>query len=390
MPPARAPRRTGAHPGRRHALGRSQVGKAPGFGPGIRRFESSRPSQLRCGVGAGGRLKSGDARVLSSVRCLAVSTQRDQSKRPLAVVVLAAGLGTRMKSDVPKVLHEVCGRPMLSYIVDAALSLSPERVVVVTGPEHDAVSAILPVGCERAVQQQRRGTGDAVQAGMEPLDGLRGRRAHPRRRCAAGRRRAAQRSCAGAPRGRYAGHAWPRRCWPSRRTTEGWCAARRAAWTASWRPATPRRRNCASPRSTRASTWWTPLCCAPCCPACAGQRAGRAVPHRCRAARHRRRRRGGRLRGARSAGHGGHQLARRAGRRQRRHAPPPGGAPHAGRGHGRGPGHDLRGLGRAGGPRQRHPRGHAPAGPHHRGRGQRDRSGQLPARRLRGRPRPGR
>ena len=103
-----------------------------------------------------------------------MSTQRDESKRLLAVVVLAAGLGTRMKSDVPKVLHEVCGRPMLSYIVDAALSLSPERVVVVTGPEHDAVSAILPVGCERAVQQQRRGTGDAVRAGMEPLDGFEG------------------------------------------------------------------------------------------------------------------------------------------------------------------------------------------------------------------------
>jgi len=88
---------------------------------------------------------------------------------PLAVVILAAGLGTRMKSEAPKVLHEVCGRPMLSYVIDAALSASPSRVVVVTGPEQDAIADILPVGCERAVQQERRGTGDAVRAGLEPL-----------------------------------------------------------------------------------------------------------------------------------------------------------------------------------------------------------------------------
>lgn len=98
-----------------------------------------------------------------------------ETKRPpLAVLVLAAGLGTRMKSDVPKVMHEVCGRPMLSYVVDAALSVSPERIVVVTGPEQDAILDILPVGCERAVQQERRGTGDAVRAGLEPLRGFKG------------------------------------------------------------------------------------------------------------------------------------------------------------------------------------------------------------------------
>ena len=91
------------------------------------------------------------------------------SRPPLAVVILAAGLGTRMKSESPKVLHEVCGRPMLSYVIDAALSASPARVVVVTGPDQDAIAEILPVGCERAVQQERRGTGDAVRAGLAPL-----------------------------------------------------------------------------------------------------------------------------------------------------------------------------------------------------------------------------
>ncbi len=93
---------------------------------------------------------------------------------PLAVVILAAGLGTRMKSDTPKVLHEVCGRPMLAYVIDAALSVSPERIVVVTGADQEAIGEILPVGCERAVQRERRGTGDAVRAGLEPLRGFEG------------------------------------------------------------------------------------------------------------------------------------------------------------------------------------------------------------------------
>lgn len=96
------------------------------------------------------------------------------TRDPLAVIVLAAGLGTRMKSDIPKVLHQVCGRPMLAYVIDAALSVSPTRVVVVTGPEQDAIAHALPVGCERALQAERRGTGDAVRVGLEPLEGFEG------------------------------------------------------------------------------------------------------------------------------------------------------------------------------------------------------------------------
>ncbi len=100
-----------------------------------------------------------------------MSTEREL---PVAAIILAAGLGTRMKSSLPKVLHEVCGRPMVSYVVDAALSLQPTRLVVVTGVEHDEVEALLPVGCERAIQAERLGTGDAVRAGMEPLLGFDG------------------------------------------------------------------------------------------------------------------------------------------------------------------------------------------------------------------------
>jgi bifunctional UDP-N-acetylglucosamine pyrophosphorylase/glucosamine-1-phosphate N-acetyltransferase len=92
-----------------------------------------------------------------------------RASRPLAVVVMAAGLGTRMKSDIPKMLHPVCGRPLLSYVLDAAAALEPERLVVVIGPDQVGVAAILPADSERAVQAERRGSGDAVRVGMEPL-----------------------------------------------------------------------------------------------------------------------------------------------------------------------------------------------------------------------------
>jgi bifunctional UDP-N-acetylglucosamine pyrophosphorylase/glucosamine-1-phosphate N-acetyltransferase len=92
-----------------------------------------------------------------------------RASRPLAVIVLAAGLGTRMKSDLPKVMHPVCGRPLLAYVLDAAAALAPARIVVVTGPGQDEVDAVLPPGAARAVQAERLGSGDAVRAGMAPL-----------------------------------------------------------------------------------------------------------------------------------------------------------------------------------------------------------------------------
>lgn len=55
------------------------------------------------------------------------------AKRAVAVVVLAAGQGTRMKSRLPKVLHPVAGLPMVRHVLDAAATLKPDRVVVVTG-----------------------------------------------------------------------------------------------------------------------------------------------------------------------------------------------------------------------------------------------------------------
>ncbi len=103
-----------------------------------------------------------------------MTNKRSQPTTPLAVIILAAGLGTRMKSDLPKVLHAVCGRPMLAYVLDAAHDLAPARIVVVTGEDQDEVAALLPQGCERAVQHRRLGTGDAVRVGLEPLKAFTG------------------------------------------------------------------------------------------------------------------------------------------------------------------------------------------------------------------------
>jgi bifunctional UDP-N-acetylglucosamine pyrophosphorylase / glucosamine-1-phosphate N-acetyltransferase len=84
------------------------------------------------------------------------------------VLILAAGQGTRMRSKTPKVLHELCGSPMLLWPVHAALQAGAERVVVVDSPAR-ALEAVLPKGVELAVQPQSDGTGGAVAAAMAQL-----------------------------------------------------------------------------------------------------------------------------------------------------------------------------------------------------------------------------
>jgi len=81
---------------------------------------------------------------------------------PIAVV-LAAGQGTRMRSKTPKVLHPICGRPMVLWAVAAARAAGAAKVVVVGGPDR-ALEPILPPDVELAVQEEPRGTGHAVKA----------------------------------------------------------------------------------------------------------------------------------------------------------------------------------------------------------------------------------
>jgi bifunctional UDP-N-acetylglucosamine pyrophosphorylase / glucosamine-1-phosphate N-acetyltransferase len=83
----------------------------------------------------------------------------------LAVVVLAAGMGTRMKSALPKVLHKVAGRSLLGHVLHAAKAVNAKSVVVVHGPSHEATQKearkIIP-DCLLAEQTERKGTGHAV------------------------------------------------------------------------------------------------------------------------------------------------------------------------------------------------------------------------------------
>jgi bifunctional UDP-N-acetylglucosamine pyrophosphorylase/glucosamine-1-phosphate N-acetyltransferase len=87
------------------------------------------------------------------------------------IVILAAGVGKRMRSALPKVLHPLAGRPLLAHVLDTARTLNPGRLVVVIGHGADAVrSAVAAPDVQFAVQEQQLGTGHAVQQALPLLD----------------------------------------------------------------------------------------------------------------------------------------------------------------------------------------------------------------------------
>jgi bifunctional UDP-N-acetylglucosamine pyrophosphorylase/glucosamine-1-phosphate N-acetyltransferase len=88
------------------------------------------------------------------------------SKKPTAVIILAAGKGTRMKSDLPKVLHKVAGKTMLEHVIDSTKSLSPEKTVIVVAPNSKEVEKAAGKA-EIAIQKTQLGTGDAVKAAKD-------------------------------------------------------------------------------------------------------------------------------------------------------------------------------------------------------------------------------
>ena len=95
--------------------------------------------------------------------------------RPLAVIVLAAGKGTRMKSDRHKVLHPLAGRAMLLHLLDAAATLSPTHAIVVVGAGGAQVAAaVAPAGALVVDQAEQLGTGHAVLQAREALAGFDG------------------------------------------------------------------------------------------------------------------------------------------------------------------------------------------------------------------------
>ena len=101
-------------------------------------------------------------------------TNHTTDAQPLNVLVMAAGLGTRMKSNRAKVLHELGGRPLIAHVVRTAASLHPQRIYVVVGHQADEVekAALAEVGelASAVLQAQQRGTGDAVESARSQLE----------------------------------------------------------------------------------------------------------------------------------------------------------------------------------------------------------------------------
>lgn len=92
----------------------------------------------------------------------------------LAVIILAAGKGTRMKSHLAKALHPVCSRPMLGFVLDMVKSLKASKTVVVLGHQHDQVKKILPASVKAVRQKKLQGTADAVKEARLVLGGFNG------------------------------------------------------------------------------------------------------------------------------------------------------------------------------------------------------------------------
>ncbi|MEO0356680.1 MAG: bifunctional UDP-N-acetylglucosamine diphosphorylase/glucosamine-1-phosphate N-acetyltransferase GlmU [Pseudomonadota bacterium] len=96
---------------------------------------------------------------------------------PVALVVLAAGKGSRMKSDLPKVLHPIAGAPLVIHALKAGAAVTPERTVVVVGHGADRVQDVVTAhdpGVCTALQADQKGTGHAVAQAAPALDGFQG------------------------------------------------------------------------------------------------------------------------------------------------------------------------------------------------------------------------
>jgi bifunctional UDP-N-acetylglucosamine pyrophosphorylase/glucosamine-1-phosphate N-acetyltransferase len=95
--------------------------------------------------------------------------------RPVAAVILAAGKGTRMKSDLHKVLHPIAGRPMLAHLLASVDALAPARTVVVVGDRSEQIAPVVAAhGGTTVIQEPQLGTADAVRQAEAALAGFDG------------------------------------------------------------------------------------------------------------------------------------------------------------------------------------------------------------------------
>jgi len=89
-------------------------------------------------------------------------------------VILAAGMGTRMKSKMPKVLHKVCGKPLSKWVIDASKAAGADKVCAVVGHKAETVKEVLGDVCEFALQAEQKGTGHAVMQAMDVIKNSKG------------------------------------------------------------------------------------------------------------------------------------------------------------------------------------------------------------------------
>ncbi len=125
----------------------------PGPKPGV--LPARRPPRAELSIGPSAASSAASLRAL-------------MAKQP-TVLIMAAGQGTRMRSSLAKVLHPVCGRPMLHWAIEAAREADAGRIVCVTRPG-EGVAEELPDGVENAEQRSGEGTGAAVLAARDHID----------------------------------------------------------------------------------------------------------------------------------------------------------------------------------------------------------------------------
>lgn len=89
-------------------------------------------------------------------------------------VILAAGMGTRMKSKMPKVLHTVCGKPLSKWVIDASKAAGADKVCAVVGHKAETVKEVLGNVCEFALQAEQKGTGHAVMQAIDVIKNSKG------------------------------------------------------------------------------------------------------------------------------------------------------------------------------------------------------------------------
>jgi bifunctional UDP-N-acetylglucosamine pyrophosphorylase/glucosamine-1-phosphate N-acetyltransferase len=104
----------------------------------------------------------------------AAKSRKTVAAKPLGVVILAAGEGKRMRSDMAKVMHPVAGKPMLHHVLDAVRSLRPDKTIVVVGHDGDRVRASLDERVQCVEQAEQLGTGHAVMQARPALKGFSG------------------------------------------------------------------------------------------------------------------------------------------------------------------------------------------------------------------------